>query len=218
MTAKVADAEPNGQETKRKPPVMVIATVLCGLVGAAAGYFLLPVFATGAKPSEHDAVAEEQTDGAHEQDKKADNGHAAPAEKKKKDQSSHGEPSHGAAESDGGASAGCGTGCAATFEVADGAGFYIPQPLIVSIRPGARLRHLKIALVIETASDAERRYMDNSLRIRDALTAYLRAVDPKALENPDAFQEIRAAIARRVSTVVAPAPVRAVLITDFILT
>lgn len=211
MSAAGDPSEETASGKKRKIPVLAILSVGLALVGAAAGYFLVPKFVHSGAASETEVTAGETDSAPHSADKSQE-------DHKDKAKSSHEAVNeHGGAQGDG-ASAKCDTDCGAAFEVIGDIAYYKPEPLVVSIRPRARLRHLKIAVVVETSPDAEQIFRDNSLRIRDALTSYLRAVDPAALEDPDAFQEIRSAISLRISTVVRPAPVRAVLITDFILT
>jgi len=216
MSVEADTIDENAPKKKRPIPIVALAAIVVCVAGAGAGYFLAPI-ALAPKAADHQQTASEKSDGGthstsgHENAEKASHKHGVSGDHNNK--SSKSEASH-----DGDANGDCIKDCGDTFKLVGETGYYTPEPLIVSIRPGVRLRHLKIAIVVETAPDAEQRFGENSLRIRDTLTAYLRAVDPATLENPDAFGDIRTAIARRISAVVAPSPVRAVLITDFILT
>lgn len=119
-------------------------------------------------------------------------------------------------DNDGGTKDGAGH-ASARFRIVGDSGVYTPEAIVVSLRPSGRVRHLKLAIAVETSADSEAAFVARELRIRDALNTYLRAVDIAALEDPAAMDRIRAQIARRIELVVSPAPVRAVLITDFIL-
>jgi len=105
----------------------------------------------------------------------------------------------------------------ATFVVRGEIGVFIPRPVIISLKPQGRIRYLKVGLAIETTPESEDAFIDAELRIIDILTSYLRAVEVAALEDPVAMARIREQIAHRVRFVIDPAPVNAVLITDFIL-
>lgn len=94
---------------------------------------------------------------------------------------------------------------------------YVPNDLVVTLSRQGRVRYLKIGLAVETTPESEAIFVERGLRIRDILNAYLRAVTLSALEDPSAMARLRAQIARRIAFVVDPAPVNAVLITDFIL-
>lgn len=96
-------------------------------------------------------------------------------------------------------------------------GIFVPRPIVVSLKPQGRVRYLRVGLAVETTPDSEHVFLGEELRIIDILTSYLRAVPVTALEDPVAMARIREQLARRVSFVVEPAPVSAVLITDFIL-
>lgn len=105
----------------------------------------------------------------------------------------------------------------APFEIVGARGVYTPEAIVVSIRPSGRVRYLKLSIAVETTIESEAAFVENDRRIRDALNTYLRAVEVATLEDPASLGRIRAQLARRIEFVVAPAPVDAVLITDFIL-
>ncbi len=212
-TDNIDDDKTDDGPVKKKPPIMLVglAIVLCAAAGAG-GYFIAPsLFLKGVPEGEEVELAE----GAEEE---------AAAE-----ESDHGKKpgAHGAKESDAhGGGQGRGHGAAkedasaednAMFVITGERAYFTPSPLIVSVKPHGRIRHLKISIAVETAPDGETAFRDNALRIKDVLTTYLTAIDPAVLEQSGAIDRIRAQIHKRISLVVAPARVDAVLITDFIL-
>jgi flagellar protein FliL len=96
-------------------------------------------------------------------------------------------------------------------------GFVAMAPLVISLGPEARARHLKIALAIEV--DPERAAEVEAIRprIADVLNTFLRAVDAGVLERPRSMARLRAQMLRRVQLVTAPGAVRDVLIEEFVL-
>lgn len=139
---------------------------------------------------------------------------AKPAADKPKATKSHKQTSEKAMEdraSDGSSKSG------GEFRMQGEIGLYVPNDIVVTISPQGRARYLKIGLAVETTPESETIFIEQGLRIRDILNAYLRAVTLSALEDPSAMARLRAQIARRIALVVDPAPVNAVLITDFIL-
>lgn len=179
----------------RKPPLALIAACVaaCG-AGGAGVYFAAPA----------SLFSRERVAGASVEI-------ATPAhgEKKKKTNASHGARDEETKES--------GDDASGRFRIVGETGVYTPEAIVISIRPSGRVRRLKLAIAVETDIDSEAAFLARDLRIRDALNTYLRAVDVAALEDPAAMDRIRAQIARRIELVVSPTPVRAVLITDFIL-
>ncbi|MCA8887618.1 MAG: flagellar basal body-associated FliL family protein [Parvularculaceae bacterium] len=200
---------------KSKPPILLIglAIVLCAAAGAG-GYFISPSFfpkadaKTAGVETPEGAYAEEAADVG---DKTNQTKHAEKAD------------SHGAKTTEAhGGGHDSGQGAAAeeddrTFVIAGDRAYFTPAPLIVSVKPNGRIRHLKISIAVETAPDGEAAFRNNALRIKDVLTTYLTAIDPMVLEQAGAIERIRAQLHKRISLVVAPARVDAVLITDFIL-
>lgn len=194
-----ATAEGEAPNKPAGPPVALIAMALIAAVGGGAGaYFLLP-------SDDKKSVHEEKTAASKDAHKPAkEKGHdekkAAHGEKKKSDDKKE-----------------AGDEAADHFEVRGEVGYYAIPHLVVSIRPGGAARHLKLSLAIETSVDSEAAFLERSLRIRDALNTYLRAVEPSVVEDPSAMARLRAQIKRRIEFAAAPAPVHAVLITEFIL-
>lgn len=217
MSDDAAQSDDDAPAKKRRPPIAVLAAVGAFILGIAGGFVFAPLAFGPKSASAGEQAPNSEGDEEHKNEKaaheKSSDAHAKNETHSQKKTAPKLGKSH---ESDVGHE--CAGKCDESFTVAGDTGYYTPDPLIVSIRPGVRLRQLKVAIVIETEPEAGARFGENSMRIRDALITYLRAVDPATLEDPNAFADIRTAIARRVSAVVAPASVRAVLITDFILT
>lgn len=91
------------------------------------------------------------------------------------------------------------------------------EPLIISLGPNAKARHLKMVLSIETEASGVGAVEIMMPRVRDVLNTYLRAVEITDLEDPAAMTRLRAQMVRRVRMVTPPDTVRDVLILDFIL-
>ncbi|MEZ5892627.1 MAG: flagellar basal body-associated FliL family protein [Parvularculaceae bacterium] len=96
--------------------------------------------------------------------------------------------------------------------------FLVLEPMIVSIQPIGRARHLKISLVFETDDDGAEELIDRGFYIQDVLNTFLRSVDSTVLEDPASMTRLRSQILRRVKSVAPDANVGAVLITEFVLT
>lgn len=90
---------------------------------------------------------------------------------------------------------------------------YAMDPL--TITAGAQGQTLKIGLSVEVwEKDA---YLDMP-RLRDAFTAYLRALEPDQLADPAFHMKMKRALLHRARVVSGPDVVADVLITDFLLT
>lgn len=87
------------------------------------------------------------------------------------------------------------------------------EPL--TITAGAEGQVLKIGLALELW---ERNADIDRARLRDAFTAYLRAVDPEQLANPSFHMRLKRALLHRARVVSGQDVVADVLITDFLLT
>jgi flagellar FliL protein len=197
--AAAKDAKGDAPAKRGGPPVALIGmAVVAALGGGAGAYILTPAKA----PSAHGEKAEAGKEKPHKP--AADKGHGEKKAHGEKKSKSEGD----SAAADSGAD---------HFEVKGEIGYYAMPNFVVSIRPGGAARHLKLSLAIETTVDSEAAFLDRSLRIRDALNSYLRAVDPSVVEDPAAMARLRAQIKRRIEFAAAPAPVHAVLITEFIL-
>lgn len=96
-------------------------------------------------------------------------------------------------------------------------GFVSIAPLVISLGPDARARHLKIALAIEVDPARAAEVEAIRPRIVDVLNTFLRAVDAGVLERPRSMARLRAQMLRRVQLVTAPGAVRDLLIEEFVL-
>lgn len=96
--------------------------------------------------------------------------------------------------------------------------FLVLDPIIVSIQPMGRAKHLKISLVLETEEEDADLMLEHGFYIKDVLNTFLRSVDVSVLEDPAAMSRLRAQIQRRISAIVPGANIENVLITEFVLT
>lgn len=200
------DSEVGQVETSPKKGRLVLfagAVFIC--VGAAVGaYFLTPVSVIGHKPKAVEHSDENKaTNLAKHGGSKSEHGDS----KKEKKADSHAKSATSSAEDE----------QSPKFKIVGDNGIFTPDPIVISIRPTGRVRYLKLGFAVETNPESEAAFTDNELRIRDVLNVYLRSIDINAIEDPAKMSQIRSQIARRVELVVQPAPVHALLITDFIL-
>jgi flagellar FliL protein len=205
-TAGEAEAAPAGKP--RLLPIALAAAACCGAAGAAS-YTLIPASLFASSSAANGEAAEMKGDEKQHTDKKeADKKHGAEKSARK---GGH-DDKDGDKETEDAGEAG-----ATAFFVRGSTGVFAPRPIVVSLKPQGRVRYLKVILAVETTPESEHAFMEGELRIIDILTSYLRAVPVTALEDPAAMARIREQIARRIAFIVEPAPVNAVLITDFIL-
>ena len=192
---------PEPPKTKRKP-VVLIAAALAACAAAGTGVYLIaPQFLDTDQGNEgsQNAASLDHAEGGRKNDSHSE----------KKGDGSHGNKAsldRQTAHIDDGA-----------FTLAGDIAYFTPEPMVVSIRPVGRVRHLKIAYAVETTASSEGLFRANDLRIKDVLTTYLRSLDIATIEDPAAMDRIRAQIQKRISLVVSPAPVTTILITDFII-
>jgi len=195
---------------KRRFPLLVCASLAAGLTAAALVYFLVPDTQILAGKTAGGEQKEPATAHVEEPSNEGD-----PHSGGKQTNSGHG------GASDNGARGGNGgtenDSAESKFRIIGAQGVFSPEPLVVSIKPIGRVRYLKLGYVVETSPEFERIFIERENRLRDTLNIYLRAVDVTVLEDPASMGRIRSQIARRVAVVMDPAPVHAVLITDFIL-
>lgn len=188
-----------GEETPKKKGLglipMVIAAVVCAGVAGGAAFVLAP-----------------SGGGEHAQSADGEAGHDAKqaSKKKKKDNKGGG---HGGGE--GGETPVKPVG---TIQYADSATFLVLEPMIVSIQPIGRSKHLKVSLVLETDEHGADVLLDHGYYIQDVLNTFLRSVDATVLEDPSSMSRLRAQILRRIRAIVPDAEVQNVLITEFVLT
>lgn len=96
--------------------------------------------------------------------------------------------------------------------------FFVLDPLVISIRPIGKTKHLRISLVLETSTEEAATLLTRIFHVRDILNTYLRSVDREAFENPAAMARLRSQIRRRIHAIAPDVTVDNVLITEFILT
>jgi flagellar FliL protein len=95
---------------------------------------------------------------------------------------------------------------------------FVPiEPLIISLDPAGRSRHLRFSAQIETPSDRAAEVAALMPRIVDVLNGYLRAVGVAEIEDPAALVRLRAQMLRRIQIVTGEGRVRDLLITEFVL-
>ncbi len=124
-------------------------------------------------------------------------------------------PFLGGAERGGAGSHGAGGG---TAHPAEPAAAFVPlEPLIISLGPTAKARHLKVTLTLEVMPDGEKPVEAALPRVRDVLNEFLRAVDEREFELPRAMARLRAQMLRRVLLVTPEGAVRDLLIQEFVL-
>ena len=95
---------------------------------------------------------------------------------------------------------------------------YVPiPPIVISLGAGATGRHLKFSAQLETEARHQEEVSLLMPRIVDVLNSYLRAVEPKALEDPGAITPLRGQMLRRIQIVTGQGRVRDLLIAEFVL-
>ncbi|MFK7945373.1 MAG: flagellar basal body-associated protein FliL [Paracoccaceae bacterium] len=91
------------------------------------------------------------------------------------------------------------------------------DPLVISLGPDARSRHLKMVVSVEVLVESESEVSAVKPRILDVLNTFLRAVDERDFETPRAMLRLRAQMLRRVQLVTPQNSVRDLLIQEFVL-
>jgi flagellar FliL protein len=91
------------------------------------------------------------------------------------------------------------------------------DPLVISLGPQSRSRHLKVSLVVEVAPGREDDVKAVRPRIVDVLQGLLRAVDEHEFELPRSMERLRAQMLRRVELVAPGGSVRDLLVQEFLL-
>lgn len=91
------------------------------------------------------------------------------------------------------------------------------DPMVISLGPQSRARHLKVVLVVETGLGREAEVEMVRPRIVDMLNVFLRAVDEREFELPRAMERMRAQMLRRVQLVAPEGAVLDLLVQEFIL-
>lgn len=95
---------------------------------------------------------------------------------------------------------------------------FVPiDPVVISLGPGSRSRHLRVTAQLEVARTHSGEVTLLLPRILDVLNGYLRAIEVAQLEDPAALVRIRAQLLRRIQIVTGEGRVRDLLITEFVL-
>ena len=96
------------------------------------------------------------------------------------------------------------------------------DPLVVSLTgtDGARRRapRLRVVIALEVDEATAGGTAADDPRLRDGLTAAARALGAEALSGPDGLEALRAAALERARTILSEEAVRAVLVTDYVMT
>lgn len=95
---------------------------------------------------------------------------------------------------------------------------HIPlENMTISLASPGTARLLRFSAQVEVAAASEAAMLRMQPRFMDIVNTYLRAVDPRDLEDPAALIRLRAQILRRLQVVAGEGHIRDFLITEFIL-
>lgn len=95
---------------------------------------------------------------------------------------------------------------------------FVPvPPLVISLGPTSRHRHLRFAAQVEVAPGHAAEVTHLMPRIVDVVNGYLRAVDPAELEATAALVRLRAQLLRRIQIVTGEGRVTDLLVSEFVL-
>lgn len=97
------------------------------------------------------------------------------------------------------------------------AAFVVLDPLVISLGPESRSKHLKVTLAIDVTPGREMEIQAQIPRVLDTLQGYLRAVDEREFEAPRSMERLRAQMLRRVQLVTPTGAARDLLIQEFVL-
>ncbi len=89
--------------------------------------------------------------------------------------------------------------------------------IVVPLGPDAQAKYLLFTSEIEVSSEDTEQLQSMLPRIRDLFNTYLRAVEARDLEQPDATMRLRDQLLRRLRAITAPLSPRDILFTSFIL-
>lgn len=102
-------------------------------------------------------------------------------------------------------------------EAGPSANFVAITPILVSLGPGARAKHLRFSGQLDVDPVHAAEVEAEMPRVVDALNTYLRAVEVRDLEDPAALTRLRAQMLRRAQIVTGDGQVRDLLVTEFVL-
>ncbi|WP_428408221.1 flagellar basal body-associated FliL family protein [Hyphococcus sp.] len=227
------DAQPKGKKLGLIP-MAIAAVAAAGVAGGAA--FVLTPGAKNVNPAcigaedgaekhgedhgEAESHGEDHADAANEHDgepvieecETEDHGGAKDDKKKKKADKGHG-GGHGGDDA-----AQSSVKPIGAVQHSEHATFLVLDPMVISIQPIGRSKHLRVSLVFETDEEGAASLLENGFYVQDVLNTYLRSVDHTVLEDPSSMSRLRAQILRRIRVIVPDASVTNVLITEFVLT
>ncbi|WDI31536.1 flagellar basal body-associated FliL family protein [Hyphococcus flavus] len=212
---KAAEEKPKEGEETEEPkkkglgliPMIIAAIVVAG-VAAGAAFMFAPTPGGDSEEQHADAGDEHGDDKTGDHGAKDEHGEKKKDKKKKKKKGG----GHGGKDGEGDVKA------IGKIQHSEYATFLVLDPIIVSIQPIGRSKHLKISLVLETGEEDAETLLEHGFYVKDVLNTYLRSIDGSVLEDPAAMSRLRAQIQRRISAVVPNAQIKSVLITDFVLT
>lgn len=235
-----ATSEEDGEDAPKKKGMGLIPMVVAGLAAAGVAGGAAFVLTPGGGKDDHACIAESHDAGkdhgaeSHEENNHGDDDHGededlnaecAPDEEKenKKDDEAHSDKKKKKKKSDKGGHGDAKDGASnikplGEVQHSEHATFLVMEPMIVSISPIGRSKHLKVSLVFETTEDGAEVLLENGFYVQDVLNTFLRSVDAQVLEDPTSMSRLRAQILRRIHAITPDADVSNVLITEFILT
>lgn len=92
----------------------------------------------------------------------------------------------------------------------------VPQ-LTISLGPNANARHLRFRASLEVPQQYTAEVEGILPRVQDVLNSYLRALEPRDIEDPGALVRLRGQMLRRVKLVAGEGRVRDLLVLEFVL-
>lgn len=95
---------------------------------------------------------------------------------------------------------------------------FVPvEPLVISVGPPGRQRHLRFQAQLEVSPGAVAAVTTVLPRVLDVLNGYLRALDMADIEDPSSLVKLRAQMLRRIQIVVGEGLVTDLLVSEFVL-
>ncbi|KIN65937.1 Flagellar basal body-associated protein FliL [Sulfitobacter noctilucae] len=91
------------------------------------------------------------------------------------------------------------------------------DPLVISMRAPSNANHLMFRATLEVPALAQETVEKLLPRVIDVLNSYLRALEPRDLEDPAALTRLRAQMLRRVQVVAGADNIKDLLIMEFVL-
>lgn len=95
---------------------------------------------------------------------------------------------------------------------------FVPiEPITVSLPQGNAQNHLRFRAELEVVSKHASEVEALLPRVIDVLNSYLRAIEPRDIQDPSALTRLRAQMLRRVQVVAGPGHINDLLIMEFVL-